>query len=237
MIEKAQKLVRLVIDELSVDDQTYLNFSGGWLTKFKMRQNWSPSSSMEKVERWTRRNCHQKPQRCKILFPSTTYVICLTLKSQVSSTNRPPTEQKRQITCQWKSHRSPATFFYVARVLMRLLSCLSSLPETMRSHAIFKKKPGEDHGIYYSSALNASMNGSIVFVWLEYFESKILKRLSRNVLLLMDKCSAQKSEQQLSNLTHLCINSILPSIPSKSQLLDAETVAATKLKCTEKQMK
>ena len=73
------------------------------------------------------------------------------------------------------------------------------------------------------------MTSCLFFEWLLYFEKEIGKQEGRNVLLLMDNCSAHGSKETLPILKHVEIEFLPPNTTSKLQPLDAGIIAEMKV--------
>lgn len=100
----------------------------------------------------------------------------------------------------------------------------------------FKKKTGEQLGLYYRNNKKAWMNGGLFSEWLHSVDRVIGKTPGRNILLLMDNCSAHGSEHTLPALQNVKVSFLPPNTTSRLQPLDAGIIAALKMRYRKKQM-
>lgn len=80
------------------------------------------------------------------------------------------------------------------------------------------------------------MNSSLFFEWLRYVDDTIGKTAGRNILLLMDNCSAHGTIETLPQFNHVEVAFLPPNTTSKLQPLDAGIIAAMKVRYRRRQM-
>lgn len=94
----------------------------------------------------------------------------------------------------------------------------------------FKKQSGKELGLDYHFNRKAWMNKELFFSWLGRLDRYIGATPGRKILLLLDNCSAHGKKEDLPNLQNVLVEFLPPNSTSKVQPLDAGIIAWVKAK-------
>ena len=97
-----------------------------------------------------------------------------------------------------------------------------------RKPRCFSGREGRDLGYDYTHAKKAWMTRQIFFFWLRRFDDYIGKTTGRRAVLLMDNCSAHGSPDYLPELLHVHILFLPKNTTAQLQPLDAGVIASLK---------
>ena len=234
--EKASRLSQKVNEQMPDDEKINLSFSEGWLQKFKARwalKEFKLHGEAGDVEQSTIDNSIDK-LRAKVSEYNLKNVFnCdesgLFYQMAPDRTISPSTFAGR------KSQKTRFTFLACCNAdgTERLPLMFIGISEKPRC---FKKKSGQQLGLYYRNNKKAWMTGALFHEWLLYLDRTISKTTGRKILLLLDNCSAHGTKETLPTLSHVEVFHLPPNTTSRLQPLDLGIIAAMKVKYRRCQM-
>lgn len=101
---------------------------------------------------------------------------------------------------------------------------------TAKKPRVFRRQSGQALGFDYHNNSKAWMTSQLFFDWLHRFDSHIGLTSGREVILLVDNCSAHGSDQTVPSLDHVKVKFLPPNTTCKLQPLDAGIIAAVKMR-------
>lgn len=233
---KAAQLAQKANERLSRDSQITIQFSEGWLARFKQR--WSLKAFRLHGEAGDVDEANLDSQSEPIRQKIESYALKNVFNCDESG-----------LFYQMAPDRTIAPSAFAGRKSQKarftFLACCNAdgtekLPlmfiGTSRNPRCFKKKSREQLGLYYRNNKKAWMNSSLFFEWLRYVDMEIGKTEGRKILLVMDNCSAHGTTETVSQLDHVEVAFLPPNTTSKLQPLDAGIIAAMKVRYRRRQM-
>ena len=235
IVEKAKRIQIRMNEQVSVPKKPTLNFSAGWLGKFKSGWNQRVFKShresgdadleaavrelpliKEKLRRYDPKDIFNADE-CGLFFKMA--------PDKTVSTERLPGRKKTK-------DRITLLFCYNADDSQKFEIMAIGKSRQLRA---FKKKTPADLGIDYDANWKAWMTSILFLKWLERFNAYISRTASRKVVLLIDNCSAHGALASLPP-SNVEIMFLLSNTTSKLQPLDSGINASFKIRYRKKQM-
>lgn len=229
IVAKAHRLQQLCNDRLSPEQRIDMNFSDGWLTRFKRR--WGLSSfkihgesgdadgsiideALPVLKAKLSYYAH-----CDIYNADECGLFYKMAPDRTVSAHRPQGRKKSKdrITVLVCANADGSDKF-------ELMFIGSSLQPRA-----FKKRSGKDYGLDYYANKKAWMTGDLFNMWLHRFDVYITSQ-RRNVVLLIDNCGAHGRESTTPTLQSVEVVFLPPNTTSRLQPCDAGIIAAMKIR-------
>lgn len=228
VIMQARKMLRMANAHLPEEEQIKLNFSNGWIERFKKRHN------------IRFRRVHGEAKSADDSAIRSEMPRILSLMNNFADKDiwnadefglffrQPPT---------WTLSSGPVSGFKKEKNRLTFLACTNKDGSEKRPLLIignaerprpFKKKYGHDLGLDWHFNAKAWMNRQIFFNWLQRLDRYIGRTAGRKILLLIDNCSAHGKKEDLPFLQNVRVEFLPPNTTSKVQPLDAGIIAWVK---------
>lgn len=216
----AIQLARKGNEPLSSDAKISIQFSDGWLEKFKKR--WKLNSYKLHGDAGDVDKVGDDNALEIICSTITNYALKDVLHCDESGLlyQMAPDRTIADSTFSWRK---------VQKSRFKLLECCNSdgterLPFMFIGTALkppcFKNKLGHEHVLYYKNNKKVWMTASFFFDWLHSFERNIRQTEGRKILLLIDNCISHGNIQIVPDLYNFEIYFLSPNITSQLQPLD-----------------
>lgn len=231
-IQQKARQIAILINERACtpSERITLTFSEGWLDNFKRR--WGFRLSRSQIE-------SPPPSICPAEEPFANALPRLQrLISEYSLSDVFNCDEGTLFCCMAPDNTISKTENEKERITFMPCSNADATEKLDIMLVASAKKTAVKHAFDYHANINAGMTRYLFFNWLHRFQSYVSKTPQRNVLLLLDRCTAHGTSSNLPSLPNVCIEFLPPPVRpgpncttnQRVQPMDAGIIAALKIR-------